>query len=295
MRCSAPPTVFRKGPLPFGPLPTLLRHPTHRSFWHRHSPPPAACATTCERRWPPSWASASTQTGQTRRAPAPTSSTAASGCCSTPSAPSFTTATASGAHRWAGAGRRWRLLLHAKSGGGVIRQAVSDGRRCPRCCPLHTHRPSLRSDNGWPRAPALFPPLQDILFYQLPEHPQFYSELLNLMEEGGTGESPTGGWAQGRGALPLGAATACAGRGQAMRTTPAPRSCSSTSACMSGRPGCVIASTPHPPSPLPPRSDGGVLTLRCAAAGAGGGRRARRQDAEAAQDGHLPVLLRAEI
>ncbi|KAL4425892.1 hypothetical protein ABPG75_009908 [Micractinium tetrahymenae] len=32
---------------------------------------------------------------------------------------------------------------------------------------------------------------QDILFYQLPEHADFYAELLNLLEEGGTGETPT--------------------------------------------------------------------------------------------------------
>ena len=38
---------------------------------------------------------------------------------------------------------------------------------------------------------------QDILFYQLPEHAEFYSELLNLLEEGGTGETPTGA-GQGR-------------------------------------------------------------------------------------------------
>ena len=48
--------------------------------------------------------------------------------------------------------------------------------------------------------PLPFPPptlpstLQDILFYQLPEHPEFYSELLNLVEEGEGGETPTGGW-----------------------------------------------------------------------------------------------------
>ena len=34
--------------------------------------------------------------------------------------------------------------------------------------------------------------LQDILFYQLPEHPQFYSELLNLLEEDDSGETATG-------------------------------------------------------------------------------------------------------
>ncbi|KAL4445727.1 hypothetical protein ABPG77_008926 [Micractinium sp. CCAP 211/92] len=32
---------------------------------------------------------------------------------------------------------------------------------------------------------------QDILFYQLPEHADFYAELLNLLEEGATGETPT--------------------------------------------------------------------------------------------------------
>lgn len=41
--------------------------------------------------------------------------------------------------------------------------------------------------------------VQAILFYQLPEHPEFYSELLNLVEEGDSGETPTGavddGWA----------------------------------------------------------------------------------------------------
>jgi U3 small nucleolar RNA-associated protein 25 len=33
---------------------------------------------------------------------------------------------------------------------------------------------------------------RNILFYQLPEHAAFYSELLNLLEEAETGETPTG-------------------------------------------------------------------------------------------------------
>ncbi|PRW59313.1 U3 small nucleolar RNA-associated 25 [Chlorella sorokiniana] len=32
---------------------------------------------------------------------------------------------------------------------------------------------------------------KSILFYQLPEHPQFYAEVLNLLEEGEAGETPT--------------------------------------------------------------------------------------------------------
>lgn len=45
-----------------------------------------------------------------------------------------------------------------------------------------------------PSSPLPPPPpfLQSILFYQLPEHPQFYAELLNLLEEGESGETPTG-------------------------------------------------------------------------------------------------------
>lgn len=39
------------------------------------------------------------------------------------------------------------------------------------------------------RPPSARP--QHILFYQLPEHAHFYSELLNLMEEGEGGEMPT--------------------------------------------------------------------------------------------------------
>jgi hypothetical protein len=42
---------------------------------------------------------------------------------------------------------------------------------------------------------------REILFYQLPEHPQFYAELLNLMEEGAAGETPTGELRAGWGAM----------------------------------------------------------------------------------------------
>ncbi len=33
--------------------------------------------------------------------------------------------------------------------------------------------------------------MQHVLFYQLPEHAHFYSELVNLMEAGEAGETPT--------------------------------------------------------------------------------------------------------
>ena len=52
-----------------------------------------------------------------------------------------------------------------------------------------------------PSPPTTQPPLlrcarcarcaQDILFYQLPEHAHFYSELLNLLEESASGEQAT--------------------------------------------------------------------------------------------------------
>lgn len=56
-----------------------------------------------------------------------------------------------------------------------------------------------------------------LLFYQLPQHPQFYAELLNLLEDGdASGEPPTGAcWlgfvrvCRGRSRLLLGVTAAC--------------------------------------------------------------------------------------
>jgi hypothetical protein len=98
-------------------------------------------------------------------------------------------------HRIRGAkvGVACRVCVRCRQGGqhckltGAPQPAVLG---VPACCrmslntlpPFHSPPPTLPST------------LQDILFYQLPEHPEFYSELLNLVEEGEGGETPTGGW-----------------------------------------------------------------------------------------------------
>jgi hypothetical protein len=111
--------------------------------------------------------------------------------------------------------RRKSLLLYTERGQFYNRHRIRGAKvgfacRAFVCCHLGgqyrkltgSRQPAVLGIPSWrclpvdmiPPLPPALPPLQDILFYQLPEHPEFYSELLNLVEEGEGGETPTGGW-----------------------------------------------------------------------------------------------------
>lgn len=62
--------------------------------------------------------------------------------------------------------------------------------------PTYRHPPTLSSTLPPTRPPLL---LQDVLFYQLPEHAHFYSELLNLLEDSASAEHTTVSVLFGRG------------------------------------------------------------------------------------------------
>lgn len=131
--------------------------------------------------------------------------------------------------------------------------------------------------------PPCFPP-QDILFYQLPEHAEFYAELLNLLEEGATGETPTGGSCQPGGRLfctmhcSLGWYTRLASRH--LLIWPRPSQCAMPCFHLTALSSAGTC-----------RSDRRFQQVRCAAAGACRGQRTQQQDAQAAEDRHLPLLL----
>ena len=110
--------------------------------------------------------------------------------------------------------------------------------------------------------PCCPPPLpcQSILFYQLPEHPQFYAELLNLMEEGEAGEAPTGARARGRAGREGGGGRSPAGCGRNMAG-----GWGGSSRCRAAAGWAMESSSlpptppPSPHNPAPPaRSHGGV-------------------------------------
>lgn len=121
------------------------------------------------------------------------------------------------------------------------------------CAPDHLASCSPSLPRSLPSPP---PSLQSILFYQLPEHPQFYAELLNLLEEGESGETPTGegvgqggrqwAWHGVRGSCDWGH----------MRGEP-PRLLPTHPACLLG---CAASSPPHAPS-LPPHAPRLMLSL----------------------------------